>query len=147
MEPGSKGHFSIRSGPIPVLKMGTKAIQMLCALPLVPHFFHHSLFTSLPGGVSQMMTIAVETKKKSRFNILSNPKDCVGCRLCQMRCSFRFTKMYSLSHSLIEITWNEKQLRYHITFNDLCDSCGLCVQACVYDALSLEKESLNRSAL
>ena len=85
-------------------------------------------------------------KKKSRFRIIASPVNCVGCRLCQMRCSFRFTKSFSFSASKIEVVWNEKQHCYEINFNELCDSCGLCVRSCVYGALTLEKESKAWSA-
>jgi formate hydrogenlyase subunit 6/NADH:ubiquinone oxidoreductase subunit I len=77
-------------------------------------------------------------KKGLKINI--NSENCVGCRLCQMRCSFRFTKRFSFSDARIDIDWNEEQCRYDVSLNEECDRCGLCVDSCVYGTLTLEKE-------
>ena len=77
-------------------------------------------------------------KKGLKINI--NSENCVGCRLCQMRCSFRFTKRFSFSDARIDIDWNEEQCRYDVSLNEGCDRCGLCVASCVYGTLTLEKE-------
>lgn len=77
---------------------------------------------------------------KKGLNIITNAENCVGCRLCQMRCSFRVTKRFSFSDALIDIEWNEEQCSYNINLNDVCDRCGLCVASCVYGALMLEKK-------
>ncbi len=77
--------------------------------------------------------------KKSRFKIITNPENCVGCRLCQMRCSFRFTKEFSFAESRIEVLWQTNGRRYEIGFNDMCDSCGLCARSCMYEALILQQ--------
>ena len=82
--------------------------------------------------------IDVLNMKKSRFKIITNPENCVGCRLCQMRCSFRFTKEFSFFNSRIEVVWDENQHHHGITFHEMCDACGLCVRSCVYEALVLE---------
>jgi len=78
--------------------------------------------------------------KKKGLKIITNSDNCVGCRLCQMRCSFRFTKSFSFSDARIDIDWNEEQCLYDIKLSDECDRCGLCVASCVYGALTLEKE-------
>ncbi len=75
-----------------------------------------------------------------KFNIITNSENCVGCRLCQMRCSFRFTKRFSFSDARIDIEWDEEQCRYDINFSDGCDRCGLCVTVCVYEALTLKRK-------
>ena len=77
---------------------------------------------------------------KKGFNIITDSENCVGCLLCQMRCSFRFTKRFSFSDARINIEWNEEQCRYDISLNEECDGCGLCVHSCVYGALTLERE-------
>jgi Fe-S-cluster-containing dehydrogenase component len=74
---------------------------------------------------------------QSRFNIVVDPTKCVGCLLCQMRCSFRFTKSFCPMASLIGIDWSEESYCYRITFSDKCDSCGLCARSCVYRALNI----------
>jgi len=77
---------------------------------------------------------------KKGLNIIIDSENCVGCRLCQMRCSFRFTKRFSFSDARIDIDWNEEQCRYDVNLNEECDRCGLCVASCVYGTLTLEKE-------
>jgi formate hydrogenlyase subunit 6/NADH:ubiquinone oxidoreductase subunit I len=78
---------------------------------------------------------------KKSLDIITNSENCVGCLLCQMRCSFHFTKRFSFSDARIDIEWNEEQCSYHIDINGGCDRCGLCVAACVYGALILERKS------
>ena len=78
---------------------------------------------------------------KKGFHIITDSENCVGCRLCQMRCSFRFAKRFSFSDARIDIEWNEEQCRYDINFNEGCDNCGLCAGSCVYGALTLERKS------
>lgn len=81
-------------------------------------------------------------RKKGRFNVSAIPEKCVGCRLCQMRCSFRFTRKFSFSGGRVEVTWLENLHRYGIFFDGGGDACGLCVRSCVYGALELEKREM-----
>ena len=83
---------------------------------------------------------------KKGFNIITDPENCVGCRLCQMRCSFRFAKRFSFSDTRIDIEWNEEQCRYDINLNEGCDGCGLCARSCVYGGLTLEREGVKVGA-
>jgi len=80
-----------------------------------------------------------EIKKKSVFRLTTNPAQCVGCLLCQMRCTFRFIKAFGLTEARINIDWEEASCTYTIDFDDGCDSCGLCARYCVYGALTLER--------
>jgi formate hydrogenlyase subunit 6/NADH:ubiquinone oxidoreductase subunit I len=80
--------------------------------------------------------------KKKRVEIMTNPESCVGCRLCQMRCSFQYTKQFSFSNARINIGWNAEQYRYDISFGEECVHCGLCIASCVYGALSIKGASM-----
>ena len=78
---------------------------------------------------------------KQGFTLITDSENCVGCRLCQMRCSFRFTKRFSFFNARIDISWNEAECRYDISFSEQCDHCGLCARSCVYGALSIVRET------
>ena len=72
--------------------------------------------------------------------IETHPDKCVGCRLCQMRCSFQYLNNFSISNAHIVIEWNEKDCYFEIEFRDKCTMCGLCTAYCVYGALEIRKE-------
>jgi NAD-dependent dihydropyrimidine dehydrogenase PreA subunit len=76
---------------------------------------------------------------KSRFRVIVDPAQCVGCALCQLRCSFRFTKTFRPSEAKISVDWNESSRSYEVALADDCDHCGLCARYCVYGALIVEK--------
>ena len=72
--------------------------------------------------------------------IESVEEKCVGCLMCQMRCSYRFTKTFNPSRSQIEILRQPRGKReFSISFRDDCDACGLCAKHCTYGALSRGK--------
>jgi Fe-S-cluster-containing dehydrogenase component len=77
-----------------------------------------------------------------KLDIIIFSENCVGCRLCQMRCSFRFTKRFSFSDARIDIEWDEGKYRYGINFSEGCDQCGLCASVCVYEALTLKRKGV-----
>jgi len=77
--------------------------------------------------------------KGKRFNISADSEKCVGCRVCQTRCSFHLAGRFSFSDSAVGITWNPQQDRFEISFNVKCNACGRCVNSCLYGALVAEK--------
>lgn len=71
------------------------------------------------------------------YEIVTLEEKCAGCLMCQMRCSYRFTKTFNPSRSQIEILRQpEGKKEFSITFLEECDQCGLCVVHCTYGALS-----------
>jgi Fe-S-cluster-containing dehydrogenase component len=79
------------------------------------------------------------TKKKSAFKMVSDSTKCVGCLLCQMRCSFRFTGTFGPAQARIDIDWSDADCGYGISFTPDCDNCALCAKYCVYGALAAER--------
>jgi Fe-S-cluster-containing dehydrogenase component len=75
---------------------------------------------------------------KSRFRVIVDPAKCVGCDLCRLRCSFRFTKTFRPSESKLSVDRNESSRSYEVVLHDDCDHCSLCVKYCVYGALIVE---------
>jgi NAD-dependent dihydropyrimidine dehydrogenase PreA subunit len=80
------------------------------------------------------MKTAIQHRKG--FPLLTHPEKCTGCLVCELRCSLRFAKAFSPSHSAI-------QIRHRVggndglsmVFSDLCDNCGICARFCPYGAL------------
>ncbi|MFC1822290.1 hypothetical protein ACFL9T_06250 [Thermodesulfobacteriota bacterium] len=68
-----------------------------------------------------------------------HPENCVGCMLCQMRCSLAYEKMVNPLKSRIIIGYPITGNR-GISFKDECEDCGLCANMCTYGALTLRTD-------
>lgn len=73
----------------------------------------------------------------SRFRLLVHEEQCTGCRTCQYRCSWRFTKAFNLSRSAIIIHRTGNSIASTVSFTPECDSCGVCARACPYGTLEI----------
>ena len=79
-------------------------------------------------------------KTARAFEIVKDEEKCAGCLMCQMRCSYRFTKTFNPSQSAIEILRQpEGKREFRIEFLETCDECGLCARHCTYGALNRRK--------
>ncbi|HDM76627.1 MAG TPA: hypothetical protein ENG51_09175 [Deltaproteobacteria bacterium] len=77
------------------------------------------------------------------FDILVHPEKCVGCLICQLRCSLRLTNSFNPARAAILIDRSSNELGASITFTDACDGCAICARNCPYGALELKrKESI-----
>ena len=65
--------------------------------------------------------------------IRTYPMRCVGCRICQLICSFRYEKEFNLSKARILIERIDGGSK--IGFADNCIKCGDCVDHCMYGVL------------
>jgi Fe-S-cluster-containing hydrogenase component 2 len=70
--------------------------------------------------------------------ITAIPEACSGCLICQLACSFAFTKSYNPSKSRILIEEVDATEPFRISFTEECNDCGLCVRYCFYGALEME---------
>lgn len=70
------------------------------------------------------------------LEILIHPEECVGCRICQLNCSFIYNKKYSLTLSRIKIH-EIYGLIPKIEFSEDCAKCGQCAYHCLYGALEI----------
>jgi ferredoxin len=62
--------------------------------------------------------------------------------MCQLVCSLKQDKLFNPSQAYIKISSVIKpggELDVDVSFDDNCDSCGLCVKYCLYDALARKK--------
>ena len=71
-----------------------------------------------------------------KFDI--HPEKCVGCRICQLTCSFIYTKKYSHAHSRIKIK-EIYGLYPKIEFTENCTNCGQCAKYCLYGAIEFKE--------
>jgi ferredoxin len=74
--------------------------------------------------------------------ILVEPAKCTGCLRCALVCSFRFEKAFNPIYAKINVVAPDRSTvpgKSEISFTDGCDSCGICVRACLYGALTQEK--------
>jgi len=76
--------------------------------------------------------------------IVADPTKCVGCTLCQLRCSFKFNKVFQPSQAKIRIEKLGAGVAHNISFADECQSCGLCARYCLYGVLSQQKREALR---
>jgi formate hydrogenlyase subunit 6/NADH:ubiquinone oxidoreductase subunit I len=64
------------------------------------------------------------------------PAKCVGCLICEIRCSFRATGAFHPAQARIRIERVERrESEFLPVFLAACDNCGLCAQHCPYGAL------------
>lgn len=65
-----------------------------------------------------------------------NPEKCVGCRICQLTCSFTYNKTFNPTKARIKII-DLYGLTPKIEFTEECVQCGKCASNCLYGALEL----------
>ena len=78
------------------------------------------------------------SRKDRVFDIAVYPEKCVGCLICQLRCSLRFTDSFNPARAKILINMASDMLGAEITFTDECDLCGICARNCPYGALEIK---------
>jgi anaerobic carbon-monoxide dehydrogenase iron sulfur subunit len=76
----------------------------------------------------------IEEMSNKKINITA--ENCVGCRICQLTCSFLYTKTFNPSKARINIS-EVYGLVPIIEFSDDCVYCGECANNCLYGALEL----------
>ncbi len=73
--------------------------------------------------------------KTETEKIETNPEACSGCHLCELSCSFAWTRKYNPAKSRIIIEEGASFEPYRISFNEKCNDCGICVGYCYFGAL------------
>jgi len=75
---------------------------------------------------------------KTRTKIVTHEELCVGCKICQLWCSYILTKRFIPSNANIQID-DPYGLSPKISFLDSCNKCGQCAQHCLYGALEIKE--------
>ena len=71
-----------------------------------------------------------------RKKILVHTENCVRCYRCQLECSFLKTGIFNPEEAFIKVDWDWINDDAKIIFTDDCDNCGICADACIYEALT-----------
>jgi len=81
----------------------------------------------------------MDVKKKVKI-LMANPRACIGCRSCELFCSFHHYGEYNPARALIHIVKNESQ---GIDVPVICHHCDKppCIEACPVGALERDKTS------
>ena len=81
------------------------------------------------------VTTMGQLKKK---NISIDVERCTGCLICQLICSFTYTRVFNLAKARIVIEYDRKEIH----FTDECvQNCHLCTRYCVYGAITRKNKS------
>jgi len=70
--------------------------------------------------------------------VKAHPEKCVGCRSCQLRCSFVNLEEFNPLKSHIVIVRSKGMWTTDIQFTDDCILCSECADFCSYGALTTE---------
>jgi anaerobic carbon-monoxide dehydrogenase iron sulfur subunit len=72
----------------------------------------------------------------AKYVIETAPEKCTGCLRCELACSELYTKAFNPSASRIQVTMQGADCT--IFFRSDCNGCGLCVENCFYDVLTIK---------
>jgi formate dehydrogenase beta subunit len=76
---------------------------------------------------------------KCDLPIVVEATKCRSCFICQLVCSLRFEGAFNTSKaaiSILPVMKSDGDVEIRISFEDKCDSCGLCVRYCPFGALT-----------
>lgn len=68
-------------------------------------------------------------------SVAAIPERCVGCKLCQLICSYVTFRVFNPSRSHLTIKADEKRGLFDIVFLPECTDCGACIKYCPSEAL------------
>lgn len=75
--------------------------------------------------------------QKRGYSIRIEPKECVSCLVCQMRCSLRYFEEFNPFRAFISVQWPQDGIANEVRFTEGCTYCGVCARHCAYGALTI----------
>ena len=69
------------------------------------------------------------------MNVITIPERCVGCKLCQLICSYVTLRVFNPARSHLTIKADEKRGLFDIILLPECTGCGACIKYCPGEAL------------
>ena len=62
---------------------------------------------------------------------------CVGCMTCMLRCSYKFSGIYSPALAAVSVKGHDRETgNFNISFLEKCDGCGICAAFCLYGGIT-----------
>ncbi len=77
------------------------------------------------------------TVDKNNEQIALDIEKCTGCLNCQLICSLTYTKVFNPSKAHIII--DKRDIPEKISFTEDCTNCNICVDYCLYGAITICK--------
>jgi len=75
-----------------------------------------------------------------KWKISINEENCVGCRICQMICSWANGESFQPERSHIKVESKDlAENSFRIEIEQSCKGCGLCAAYCISKALVKER--------
>lgn len=140
---GGSGNVSEKLAPpegevkafVPDLTLLRVAVQSLPAGERIKNF------ALVEQPLTEEMAIT-EAKRCLRCDlpIYVDTEKCVGCRTCELICSLIRVGYFSWKDSKIHGVRVRGGADYTFTFDEDCDTCGLCVRYCTHNVLTREKK-------
>ena len=82
----------------------------------------------------------MEGKEMVEHKVEVHPERCVGCMICLLRCSFKWTDSFNPLKANSEVIRVGGTKTSEIRFKDTCENCGYCTQFCIFGARTLKEE-------
>jgi len=74
----------------------------------------------------------------AKYRIDVATENCSGCSRCELACSYTYTKAFNPSRARIQVKMSGADCS--VRFSEECIECGICVDQCLYGALSKTKK-------
>ena len=82
--------------------------------------------------------MAGQESLKRKTRLIFDSSRCVGCLICQLRCSFRFRRTFNADMAAIKV-WRAPGGDIKILVTEECDDCGICERFCPYEAIAVKR--------
>jgi NADPH-dependent glutamate synthase beta subunit-like oxidoreductase len=136
---GGKGEIDVTLAPVERNPKQTELqgfpVGRRVEMPNLPIGERRMNFSAVELGFSEEQAVN-EGKRCLRCDlpITLQADNCVGCMTCVLRCALKYDNAIGPAPSKIKVIPTTAKVN-KITFDDECDTCGICARYCPHDAL------------
>jgi NADPH-dependent glutamate synthase beta subunit-like oxidoreductase len=136
---GGKGEIDVALAPTEVNPMQTELqgfpVGRRIKMPGLAVEERRGNFSAVELGFSEEQAVN-EAKRCLRCDlpITLEADNCVGCMTCVFRCALKYDNALGPAQSKVKVIPVTGKVN-EITFNNECDTCGICARYCPHDAL------------